>query len=60
MDCPLVSHDESLRSIASYPAPLLALPTPWPFEYVDAQELGIQDGKDSYQLPDARILAPAP
>ena len=56
MGCVLVSHDEALPSGGDYRAPLIAHPTPWPFEYVDAEGLGVQAGKEGYQLSEARVV----
>jgi len=60
MECVLVSHDAALPSGGDYPAPLIAHPTPCPFEYVDAEELRVQAGKEGYQLLKARIVASPP
>jgi hypothetical protein len=57
MGCKLVSHDDSLKSDGDYGAPLKAYPTPWPFEYVDAQGLGVQVGQHRYELSGTRIVA---
>lgn len=54
MGCKLVSHDEALKSDGDYDGTLKANPTPWPYEYVDAQALGVQAGRDGYELWDAR------
>ncbi len=56
MECVLVSHDEALPSGGDYRAPLIAHPTPWPFEYVDAARLGVRAGQEGYQLSGARIV----
>lgn len=57
MKCVLVSHDKTLESSGDYPTPLKAYPTPWPFEYVDAENLGVKIGKGGYELSRAKIVA---
>ncbi len=56
MECVLVSHDAALPSGGDYPALLIAHPTPWPFEYVDAARLGVRAGQEGYQLSGARVV----
>ena len=55
MGCVLVSHDKTSHDY--YPPLLTAYPTPWPFEYVDAEELRVRTGKDGYQLSVTRVVA---
>ena len=57
MRCALVSHDQALPSDGDYSAPLIAYPTPWPFEYIDAKGLGVRPGIRGYQLSGAKIVA---
>ena len=57
MGCALVSHDQALQSDGDYPAPLIAYPTHWPFEYIDAKGLGVRPGMEGYQLSGAKIVA---
>jgi len=57
MGCKLVSHDGSLKNDGDYDARLKAYPTPWPFEYVDAQGLGVKVGQHGYTLSGAMMVA---
>lgn len=58
MKCALVSHDKKLllESSGFYPAPLIAYPTPWPFESVETKIPMVLAGKEGYQLSEARIV----
>ncbi len=56
MNCVLVSHDRESGLGDFYTAPLIAYPTPWPFEYVDGERPSVVTGKEGYQLSGASIV----
>ena len=57
MGCVLVSHDDDQTlNGGDYLEPLIAHPTPWPFEYVDAERLGVKAGEEKYELSGAKIV----
>ena len=64
MNCALVSHDTELTKLGNLLgdpsfAQLIAFPTPWPFESVDADKPRVVAGKEGYELPYARfVLSP--
>lgn len=66
MNCALVSHDAELTKLGDLDllgdlssAQLIAFPTPWPFESVDADKPRVVAGEEGYELPCARfVLSP--
>lgn len=57
MKCALVSYDKTLKSSGSYPTPLIAYPTPWPFESIETEIPFVRAGKEGYELSGANVVA---